>query len=494
MMKTKNNKLSSYWDSRAIERVQRNYKDTLEFIQYLNDMYNRAIRKIEKDIIYRLEKIAVNNNISLSEAKKRLNGNELKEFKMSLKEYIEKGSGILDEKTIKELEEASNIYHISQLQAMEIELKAEVKTLYSKYEKKTGEVLKDMYSDSYYRTSYDIQKITGYNHITQLNPRKLEVIINKPWAPDQRAFSQRIWGNSEVVTRILHKELGIGIALGEHPGAIAKRLTDKLQVSKRAAYTLAHTESAYFTELATLDSYKEHKVKKYQILSTLDIHTSQICRDMDQKVFKIEDKKTGVNYPPFHPNCRTTTIPYFKDLGGTRCSRDPTDRKTIEVDGKLKYKDWYKEYVNNNKELEKMNLQIFAKGDKESILKKIDEGIISKKMFEKHYKFYKARFNEGLVSPIEIVFDRTDSFYHIVNRHHDMINEEKITRLYDLIEKPSAIYESVDKFGNIANCYLENEPDNPLIVIVRNGIITAYEPSKNYLKKLKKGRLLWKQE
>lgn len=33
---------------------------------------------------------------------------------------------------------------------------------------------------------------------------------------------------------------------------------------------------------------------------------------MDLKIFDLKDKEVGINYPPFHPNCRTTTIPYFE--------------------------------------------------------------------------------------------------------------------------------------------------------------------------------------
>lgn len=34
---------------------------------------------------------------------------------------------------------------------------------------------------------------------------------------------------------------------------------------------------------------------------------------MDGKVFDIGDAQTGVNYPPMHPNCRSTTVEYDPD-------------------------------------------------------------------------------------------------------------------------------------------------------------------------------------
>ena len=46
--------------------------------------------------------------------------------------------------------------------------------------------------------------------------------------------------------------------------------------------------------------------------------------------------------------------------------------------------------------------------------------------------------------------------------------------------------------GTYAKAYIEDNTENTLVVIVRENIITAYEPSKNYLKKLVRGERVWK--
>ncbi|HID0855721.1 minor capsid protein [Clostridium botulinum] len=74
-------------------------------------------------------------------------------------------------------------------------------------------------------------------------------------------------------------------------------------------------------------------VKEYEILATLDLHTSKICRLLDGKVFKVSEKEIGVNAPPFHPNYRTTIIPYFPDtLDIERIARD-YEGEVYYVDG-----------------------------------------------------------------------------------------------------------------------------------------------------------------
>jgi ASC-1-like (ASCH) protein len=61
--------------------------------------------------------------------------------------------------------------------------------------------------------------------------------------------------------------------------------------------------------------------------------------------------EVGVNAPPFHVNCRTTTIPYFDDEfsdTGKRAARGE-DGKTYYVPADTTYKEWEKAYVNGDK-------------------------------------------------------------------------------------------------------------------------------------------------
>ena len=96
----------------------------------------------------------------------------------------------------------------------------------------------------------------------------------------------------------------------------------------------------------------------------------------------------------------------------------------------------------------------------------------------------------GVQTPIEVVFDKTDAFYHIVNRHQEMMSVKNIDKIVDTLMRPQAVYESLDRFGNIGKAYIQNAK-SPLLVIVRNGIITAYKPKKKYLAKVRRGNKIW---
>ena len=121
---------------------------------------------------------------------------------------------------------------------------------------------------------------------------------------------------------------------------IARQLRDKLNVSYRNAIRLARTETNFTANQAMQATYKRAKVEKYQVLATLDSRTSEICQEMDGYVGLLKNARVGENYPPFHPNCRTTTIPYFddEDEEEERIARDEESENYFVKN--MTYKQW----------------------------------------------------------------------------------------------------------------------------------------------------------
>lgn len=110
------------------------------------------------------------------------------------------------------------------------------------------------------------------------------------------------------------------------------------------------TEQAYFSSAAQKDCFNDLDVEEYEIVATLDSHTSDICRSLDGKVFKMSDYKPGVTAPPFHVYCRSTTAPHFKDnfdVGG-RAARG-ADGKTYYVPDDVTYSEWKRAFVDGDK-------------------------------------------------------------------------------------------------------------------------------------------------
>ena len=93
---------------------------------------------------------------------------------------------------------------------------------------------------------------------------------------------------------------------------MATTLKDNMSSSFNNAFRLIRTEGAFIQSTATLESYKEAQEEleekmQYKYDAFLDDRTSKICREFNNKTFWVDDAVIGENFPPLHPNCRSTT-------------------------------------------------------------------------------------------------------------------------------------------------------------------------------------------
>lgn len=342
-------KSKSYWQQRFEQLENARHDVSEELIEELDKEIRLAQKELEKEINNWYARIAVNNDISIREAKKLLKANELEEFKWTVEEYIKKGkeNGI-NEKWLKELENASAKVHINRLEQIKLQTRQIIEQLYDDRLDKIDSHIERMYTDGYYKTLYELQKGIGAAfNVTAIDTRKLSMIMSKPWAADGRNFSDRIWTSKAQLINEVHTNLTRMCMLGEAPDKAINNIAKAMDVSKRQAARLVMTESAYFATESQKKAYEELDVEEYEILATLDYKTSDICRTMDGKHFKLSDMQIGVNAPPFHCYCRTVTIPYFDDeftKNEKRWSRK-NNGETELVDGNLTYKEWEKRYV-----------------------------------------------------------------------------------------------------------------------------------------------------
>lgn len=337
-----------YWIKRFeyLEKMQ--MVNESKYMEELTKQYVVALEKIKKEIQQWFIRFSVNNQISLQEAKRWLDSNELNELKWDINEYIKYGkeNGI-DLIWRKELENASAKVHISRLNGLMLQIKEQVEKLYTLQEEDTSKFIIDSYKDTYYTTAYELQK--GYNvgfNINVLDDILIKKLISKPWATDNMTFSDRIWKNKKELIHILENDLTQSILKGEAPDQVIEKISKTFMTSRSKAGRLVMTESAFFSSAARKDCFNNLWVQKYEIVATLDSHTSDICRELDGKVFDMKDYEPGVTAPPFHVWCRSTTAPWFEDEFefGERAARN-TNGKTYYIPGNIIYDDWYKRFV-----------------------------------------------------------------------------------------------------------------------------------------------------
>lgn len=331
---------------------------------------DKAFRMAENGIQSEIEKwysrIADNNGVSISKARQMLTNRELEEFKWDLADYIKHGEeNNINGKWIKELENASGRWHINRLEALKLRVQQKAEEAFGNEVDSIDNFARDAYMRGYYRTAYEIQKGLGLGwNVGVLDNSAIDEIIKKPWCPDGKNFSSRIWTRKSQMVDELHRELLRTTLLGEHPTKAIDRMLKYVDNSfgnaKHAAGRLAMTEAAYFGSKGQQDSFNMLGVEEYEIVATLDNSTSKICREMDGKHFPMSEYKAGVTAPPFHPYCRTCTCPYFDDEFTEKDIRSARNEEgeVYHVPADMKYEEWKKKYVKEN------NLKDAKKSDK----------------------------------------------------------------------------------------------------------------------------------
>ncbi len=343
---------SSYWKQRFAQlEAAQNQKGAAVYLE-VEKQYRQAQRALEGQINSWYGRFAANNSMSMAEARKMLSGTALKEFKWDVKDYIRHGQeNAVDQRWMKELENASARFHISRLEALKLQTQQSIELMFGNQLDSVDAAMKSIYLGGYYHTAYELQH--GFRigwDIAGLDQRKIEKVISKPWAVDGKNFSERIWTNKQKLISEVHKELTQNIMLGQDPQKAIDAIARKMDTSKYNAGRLVMTEEAYFSSAAQRDCFKDLDVEKYEIVATLDSHTSEICQSLDGQIFSMKDYEPGITAPPFHVYCRSTTVPYFEDdFGqiGEHVARGK-DGNVYSIPDNMNYQEWKRTFVDGS--------------------------------------------------------------------------------------------------------------------------------------------------
>lgn len=335
---------AAYWAQRMKNMEAALQDQSYSYVENLERQFAAAQTEIERQIAVWYQRFAVNNEITLAEAKKLLTAGELKEFHWSVAEYIAHGQqNALDGAWMKQLENASARVHISRLDALKLQLQQQAEVLFSNQLDAVDAVARMMYEGSYYHTAFEVQRGLGVGWSLQaINEETITKVLSRPWTADMQTFRDRCWTNKQALVNSVNTQLTQMIIRGEAPDRAIAAISKQFEVSKSKAGRLVMTESAAFASAGQKDSFEELGVEKYKVVVSLDTSTCDLCGAMDGKVFKMSEYQVGLTAPPFHPWCRCCTCPYFSDMEGVgeRYARDAITGERFKVPGSMTYEQW----------------------------------------------------------------------------------------------------------------------------------------------------------
>lgn len=336
-----NNK--KYWEERQTLNYSNNEKDIIAFHKELTSSFEKAKEEILRVINDFYIRYADNNGVSYRSSQEMLSREEIGE----LKDYIAQVYATMGTRDVNVINKSIKA-RITRYEALHEQIEAILDVLYNVDYKEGGiEKFKEIYKNSYYNTLYNIDIFNGFHsEFSILNIRDVEALIEYPF--NGANYSNRLWKQKDHMITKLKENITTMLVQGKNPKTLSGDFANIFRTKEYEAYRLLHTEGSFIIEQGTFAAYKEDGVEEYQILATLDTKTSEICREQDNKVYKIEEYVTGSTAPPFHHFCRSTTVPYYGEDEGTRKARDPLTKKSYDVPANMTYKEWYKKYVDNN--------------------------------------------------------------------------------------------------------------------------------------------------
>lgn len=205
---------------------------------------------------------------------------------------------------------------------------------------------------AYSHSIFSVQKATSIGFsFTQPDVRTLEALVGKVYNSNLSFMLTDNYGQK-------FKESFLqGLYEGKSVGDLSKVVNDLIPSSELwQAKRLVRTEITAVSSEGEKQTYKDLNVERYKYLATLDERSCDICGGLDGQVFDVKDASEGENYPPMHPNCRCTTVPYIDEsimADLKRSARDPISGKSKTVSADTTYGQWAKQNADVSRVYEK---------------------------------------------------------------------------------------------------------------------------------------------
>ena len=338
-----------YWDKRYLRIKAQELENVANYESNLKPRLSSLEYELEQEANTWYSKYASNHDIDVDTAKQLLKTVGSTNWKMTLAEFRRKA---IKGGYTKELDSEYFKSRIARLQDLEEQLKEISSRFASDETDSLSNRLTNQFQETYMTTIFNTQvqqnKLTS--NFAQFNEDQVKYIVNQPWHKED--FSKRVWKNyrDELPGQLVDVMLR-GTFMGYSPERITKMFQQRFEgIRRHQIHRLVITEMGHIAEQATSKAYEESGIEEYEYMATLESHTCEVCARLDGKIFKMSEKREGINYPLIHPHCRCTTVPHIEDLPDVkeRWMRDPETDKG-KIINNMSFDEWKNKYANGNK-------------------------------------------------------------------------------------------------------------------------------------------------
>nr|DAM63517.1 MAG TPA: minor capsid protein [Caudoviricetes sp.] len=406
-------KNQEYWAKRKANLIYQQMDKAEKQADQFDKVYQEAKTYLDKEINKIFDKFQRDYGLSQVDARQVLKNMKDKKDLNELRKVLEARPNDPNiQRLLADLDSPAYSFRMKRLERLSDDLDRMRESIY--HSEKTGSdaFYSDLMKDSYYKATFDLQQQTGLAYgFSGLPESEIKHLQSFSWVGDGNTYSTDIWKNTGKLTSSIKDELLISLMTGRDTRETAQAIAERFNVGQNDARRLVRTESAFFHNQMELLSYEEADIEKYIFVAVLDKRTSRICQEHDNQVYDRDKAVPGVNCPPMHPWCRSTTVGYDEDADYSklkRRARNPETGKVEYVPADMTYKEWYSKYVDGEDVVKESKPEVDDKvfvADKPS---EIDD-------FFKKQKSYQKWYNELDEKQKDAIFNYTMSPHEQIN-------------------------------------------------------------------------------
>ena len=322
---------NKYWEDRyRAEEKARELADKRVAFQ-LHGVYQQHTNNIQKEIDSFWQRYADKEGITKLEAKQRADRLDMVNVEFKAKQLVERANRLREhgqKVTSKDFTKAENdlmrLYNLkmktSRLEVLQANIKLHQYDLaLSEFEIIDKHLIESIRRENIFSAgvlnmtlgSFESSKVSA-DSIVYAN------FNNATW-------SSRVWERQNELRNIVKKGVADTVLRGKGTNVLINSLKKEFDVSYGYARRLAVTESARVYSEAQKSNYEANDVEEFEVMT--ELKACHICQPFNGKIFKVSELVPALNAPPFHPNCRCTTVPHFRK-DAHRYERDnDTDHK-----------------------------------------------------------------------------------------------------------------------------------------------------------------------
>ena len=348
-------KNEEYWAKRKANLIYEQMDKAERQADKFDEIYKQSKAYLDKQINKVFDKFQRDYGLSERDARQVLKNMKGQKDLNELRKVLEARPNDPNiQRLLADLDSPAYAYRMKRLERLNDDLDRMRESIY--HSEKTGSdaFYSNLMKDSYYKATFDLQQQTGLAYsFSNLPETEIKRLRGLKWTGE--GYSDRIWENTGALASSVKDELLVSLMTGRSVRDTSQAIAERFGAGQNNARRLVRTESAFFHNQMELLSYEDAEITKYRFVAVLDRRTSHICQEHDNKVYDTDKAEPGVNYPPLHPWCRSTTIAHDEDADYSkleRRARNPKTGKVEYVPADMSYKEWYSKYVAEPRERE----------------------------------------------------------------------------------------------------------------------------------------------